>query len=241
MLVWGPTPARAGLRRCEELLQEFSANRYGEGSFLITRGVLHAMLGDADEARASSAQGRAILEDLAPTVFTVMRVASQVGLTEELLGNLEGAEEVMRPALDTLTAMNEKGFLSTLAPQLGRLLAQLGRLDEAEELARVGREAAPVDDWSSQVLWRLALARVLAVRGDLDEAERIARKAAALTEGADYLLQMGEAWADLGYVLKLARKQEEAADTFRRAVALWDAKENRVGVAGARRELAALG
>jgi class 3 adenylate cyclase/tetratricopeptide (TPR) repeat protein len=240
MLVWGPTPAGEGLRRCEEMLGEFEGNRYAEGSFLIAQGVLHAMLGDAEEARTWATHGRAILEDLAPTVFSLMRVASQVGLTEELLGNLEGAEAVMRPAMEMLTAMDEKGFLSTLAPQLGRLLAQLGRLDEAEELAGVGREAAPADDWSSQVLWRLCLARALAGRGDLADAERVAREAVTLTEGADYLAQMGEAWADLGFVLKLVGKREEAASAFRRAIALWDVKENRVGVGRARQELAAL-
>jgi class 3 adenylate cyclase/Flp pilus assembly protein TadD len=240
MLVWGPTPAPEGLRRSEELLREFRANRYGEGSFLITRGVLHAMLGDAEEARTSAAQGRAILEDLAPTVFTVMRVASQVGITEELLGNLEGAEAVMRPALETLTAMDEKGFFSTLAPQLGRVVAQLGRLDEAEELARVGREAAPADDWSSQVLWRLSLARALAGRGDLSGAERVAREAAELTEGADYLMQMGEAWADLGYVLGLARRKDEARDALRKALELFEAKGALVGAANVRRDLVTL-
>jgi class 3 adenylate cyclase/tetratricopeptide (TPR) repeat protein len=240
MLVWGPTPAREGLRRTEELLREFQANRYGEGSFLITRGVLHAMLGDADEAGESAARGRAILEDLAPTVFTTMRVASQVGVTEELFGNLDRAEAVMRPALEKLTAMDEKGFLSTLAPQLGRVVAQQGRLDEAQELARVGREAAPADDFTSQVLWRVALARALAGRGDLAEAERLAREATDLTDGADYLMQMGEAWWDLGHVLRLAGKHEGAADALRRAMALWEAKENLVGVAWVREELAAL-
>jgi class 3 adenylate cyclase/tetratricopeptide (TPR) repeat protein len=241
MLVWGPIPARDGLRRCRELLREFGAYRSGEGSFRTAMGVLHSMLGEVEQARASAARGRAILEDLAPTVFTVMRVGSQVGKTEELLGDLERAEEVMRPAIETLTQMGEKGFLSTLAPQLGRVVAQRGRLDEAEELARVGKEAAPPDDWSSQVLWRLSLARALAGRGELAEAERVAREATDLTEGVDYRYQMGEAWADLGYVLGLAGKKDESAVALRRALELWEAKECLVGVAWVRQELAALG
>jgi tetratricopeptide (TPR) repeat protein len=240
MLVWGPIPAREGLRRTEELLSEFPANRYAEGSFLVTRGALHAMLGEKEEAGESAARGRAILEDLAPTVFITMRVGSQVGLTEELLGDLDRAEAAMRPAMEWLTAMDEKAFLSTLAPQLGRVVAQQGRLDEAEELARVGRESAAADDWSSQVLWRLSLARALAGRGEFAEAERVAREATALTEGVDYLHQMGEAWGDLGYVLGLAGKREEAHHALHRAIELWEAKENLVGVARAREELAVL-
>jgi len=241
MLVWGPTPAREGLRRSEELLREFHANRVGEGSFLITRGVLHAMLGHAEEARTSAERGRAILEDLAPTVFTVMRVASQVGTTEELLGNLDRAEAVMRPALERFTAMDEKGFLSTLAPQLGRVVALLGRLDEAEELARVGRDAAPADDWSSQVLWRLAMALALAGREDLVEAERMAREAVELCEGSDYLPQIGQAWSDLGHVLLLAGKKDQAREAFRQALAMFEAKDLMVGAAQVREDLAGLG
>jgi class 3 adenylate cyclase/tetratricopeptide (TPR) repeat protein len=240
MLVWGPTPAREGLRRAGEMLREFASNRSAEGSLMITSGVLHAMLGEAEEARASAAQGRSILEDLSPTVFTVMRVGGQIGLVEQLLGNLEGAAEVMRPALKFLIEMEDKGFLSTLAPQLGRVVALQGKLDESQDLARMGRENSPPDDWASQVLWRICLALALAGRGEAEQAERLAREAVALCEGVDYLFQMGEAWSDLGHVLRLAGKTNEAA-ALRQALALWEAKENLVGVARVREELAALG
>ena len=75
----------------------------------------------------------------------------------------------------------------------------------------------------------------MARRGDLDEAERLAREGVALTEGVDYLNQMGEAWADLGYVLRLSGRRDEAADALRRALALFEAKGN-VVTAGHTRE-----
>ena len=67
-------------------------------------------------------------------------------------------------------------------------------MDEAARFAELGREASPADDWASQISWRSALTQVLARRGDLGEAERLARECVALTEGVDYLNQMGEAW-----------------------------------------------
>ena len=96
-------------------------------------------------------------------------------LSEEILGDLAAAERIMRPAIDWLAQRQEKAFLSTVAPQLGRVVAKMGRLDEAEELARLGQETAPADDWVSQVLWREALALAKAGRGELKEAERLAR------------------------------------------------------------------
>src|SRR5206468_514411 len=108
--------------------------------------------------------------------------ASRTGLAEEILGDLERAESVMRPAVETLFAMGEKSFVSTLAAQLARVLALRGKLDEAARFAELGREASPADDWASQISWRSALTQVLARRGDLDEAARLARQGVALTE-----------------------------------------------------------
>ncbi len=99
---------------------------------------------------------------------------------------------------------------------------------------------ATPDDWTSQVLWRQALARVLAGQGDLHGAERAAREAVGLCEGADYLFQMGEAWSDLGYVLGLSGKQEEARAAFRQALALFEAKQCVVSANRVREDLAAL-
>jgi len=113
-------------------------------------------------------------------------------------------------------------------------------LDEAARFAELGREASPADDWASQISWRSALTQVLARRGDLGEAERLARECVALTEGVDYLNQMGEAWADLGYVLQLSGRREEAADALRRALGLYEAKGNVVSGGHTRNTLSEL-
>ena len=197
------------------------------------------MLGRAEEARASAARARGIIEDLSPTVFGTMLLGTRVGLSEEILGDLAAAERIMRPAIDWLAQRQEKAFLSTVAPQLGRVVAKMGRLDEAEELARLGQETAPADDWVSQVLWREALALAKAGRGELKEAERLAREAVAMTQGVDYLDSMAWAWDDLALVLTAAGETDEAVAALREALALWERKGNVVSAARTREALSA--
>lgn len=168
-------------------------------------------------------------------------MATRVGLGLAELGDFEGAERTARPVVDFLQSHGEKGFLSLAAPVLGLALAHLGKLDEAEKLARLGEVNAPPDDWSSQVTWREVLSRVLAGRGELREAERVAREAVALCEGIDFPFSVGLAWENLGYVLGLSSKAEEAASALRRALALFEAKGNVMGVARTKEALADLG
>ena len=59
-----------------------------------------------------------------------------------------------------LEAAGSQGYLSTYAPTLGRSLCALGRYDEAEPLAELGRELGDDDDSSTQMLWRQVQALV---------------------------------------------------------------------------------
>jgi tetratricopeptide (TPR) repeat protein len=236
--MWGTTPAEEGIARCDELLAEASGIRMAEGSILTARAVLVAMTGRADEARATGERARAILGELGGVIPT-MCIGSRLGMIEEVLGDYGRAAQIMRGPTDRLERMGEVSFFSTLACQYARMLALLGRLDEAEELAVRGREVSPVDDWASQITWREALALVQSQRGNHEEAERLAREATGLTEGVDYLPQMGDAWYDLGFVLRSAGRNEEAAEALRQSLALREAKGDVVRAARIREELAA--
>jgi class 3 adenylate cyclase/tetratricopeptide (TPR) repeat protein len=239
-LVWGPTTAEEGVPQSEDLLAKASGLRLAEGSLHSARAVLLAMVGRTEEARASAARARSILEDLGG-VLPIMCIGSRTGLMEEILGDHEASLEAMRGPLEILERLGEKSFFSTLAGQNARVLALVGRLDEAEEFVRKSQEASPPDDWASQITWREGLALVQAQRGNLEEAERVARDAIGLTQGVDYLPQIGDAWYDLGFVLRLAGRTEEAAEALRQAMALREAKGDVVRAAQTREELAALG
>jgi class 3 adenylate cyclase/tetratricopeptide (TPR) repeat protein len=238
-LVWGPTPAEEGLRKCDELLAKAAGLRFAEGSILTARAVLSAMLGNSDEASATRDRAVALLEDLGG-VLPAMAVGSRIGLAEEILGDLERAIEIMRPRVDVLFRLGEKSFFSTQAAMLARRLALTERFDEAEDFAQKSREASPADDWTSQVGWREALALVGAGRGDLEEAERWAREAVAMTEGVDYLPQMADTWSELGMVLRLAGRIDEARAALQESLRLREAKGDVVSAARTREALATL-
>ena len=237
--MWGTTPAEEGILQCDELLVEASGLRLAEGSILVSRAVLAAMAGRVDEAHAAAARARPILEDLGG-VLPAGIIGNRLSLMYTILGDEETALETMRDPLDVLERLGEQSFYSTLAATYGWALARTGRLEEAEEFITKGREASPSDDWATQIVWREAMAVLEAQRGNLEEGERLAREAVALTEGVDYLPQMGDAWHDLGFVLRLAGRKEEAADAFRQSLALREAKGDVVRAARTREELASL-
>ena len=115
--------------------------------------------------------------------------------------------------------------LSTYAPKLGHVLCALGRHDEAEPLARRGRELGDPQDAMTQRLWRSVLALVLARRGEHAEAEQLAREAAAIAAGTDSPWWQGDALFDLGEVLEAAGRRDEAAAAFLEALDSYERKE----------------
>jgi Flp pilus assembly protein TadD len=82
---------------------------------------------------------------------------------------------------------------------------------------------------------------VLARRGSIQEAERLAREAVRLVEQTDWLQGHADALMDLAEVLRLAGRSQNAAESLRQALQLYDHKGNLVLAAKARnglRELA---
>src|SRR5262249_285887 len=116
--------------------------------------------------------------------------------------------------------------LSSYAPQLGRSLCQLGRHDEAEPLARLGRELGDEHDVLTQILWREVLALVLAHRGEHARAESFGREAVTIAPSPDTLNTHGAALCDLGEVLVDAGRPEEASEKLRMARSLYAQKKN---------------
>ena len=106
----------------------------------------------------------------------------------------------LRRFCDLLEARGQRGYLSVFAPMLGRSLCELGRYDEAEPLAQLGRELGAVHDTATQALWRQVQARVEARRGRFAEAEQLAREAVAINERTDYLNGQGDALWDLAEI-----------------------------------------
>jgi Tetratricopeptide repeat len=78
----------------------------------------------------------------------------------------------------------------------------------------------------TQMLWRQVRAKVLARHGDLTGAEPLARAAVAIGERIDMISMQGDAYVDLGEVLVLAGKPEEAFAAFGEAIERYERKGN---------------
>ena len=117
-------------------------------------------------------------------------------------------------------------ILSTYAPRLGRSLCALGRDDEAEPLAELGRTLDETGKTSRPDTLAAGQALVHASRGEHAEAEALAREAVAITEPTDALNIQGEALTALAEVLHPPAGPDEAAATLAQALGRYERKHN---------------
>jgi tetratricopeptide (TPR) repeat protein len=124
-----------------------------------------------------------------------------------------------------LEASGRTSELSTALPKLGRFLCNLGRYDEAEQLAQRGRELGDVEDIATQQLWRQTQALVHSARGVHPAAEDLAREAVDFSLRSDSPWHQGDAFYDLGRVLEAAGRIDDATAAYREALDRYELKE----------------
>jgi class 3 adenylate cyclase len=198
-----------------------------------------AMLGRIEE-------GRAVLDELRAEVIErgarVVLPAVEAYATD--LELLAGAPQAAVAAGETSCRLHEelghRSELSTAAAGLARAYCEVDRLDEAERWAGRAAELGSSDDASTQMLWRDAQALVEAKRGQHTAAERLAREAVEIGRRTEALNAQADTFADLGEVLALADRREEAATATEQALARYEAKENLVRAGWMRERLAEL-
>jgi tetratricopeptide (TPR) repeat protein len=191
------------------------------------------MQGRFDEAHRAAEDNLALLTEIGHRLGVASRLF-WIGPMRVLAGELEAAEEEYRESIAMLEAMNDKGFVVSIAVDFAEVLALQGKDEEAERYAEYGRTQAISDDVYPQAGWRAAKARVLMNRGELEEAERLAREAVALIERTDFLNLEADSRMRLAEVLQAGGRGKEAADELRRALGLYERKGNVVTAARAR-------
>jgi len=225
----GPRPADDALRTLDALLPDNPSPR-----LLLVRAWLLSMLARFDEAariaREAGEHWRELTGDDWVDVY-LARIAATAGRHEDAAAHL-------RRFCDLLEARGLRSFLSTYAPLRGRSLCALGRHDEAEPLARTGRELGDEQDATTQALWRQVQALVNARRGQHTQAEQLAREAVAITERTDALNWQGDALCDLADVLHAAGQSDEAAAALAQALERYVQKKNLAMSAQVRERLA---
>ena len=215
-LLYGSRPTPAALQRLDAL-----AEHYPHPMINVFRAILLAMSDQIGDAQA-----------LADTADKHLRELSGLPLgdvflweLDQLAGNHEAAAERLRGHCDFLAENGRTALLSTYAPLRGRALCALGRYDEAEQLARQGRELGDDNDPITQSVWRRVAALVAAHRGEATEAERLAREAVTHTQKTDSPWMQADTLSDLAEVLETANRHDEAAATYRQALELYERKQ----------------
>jgi class 3 adenylate cyclase/tetratricopeptide (TPR) repeat protein len=227
-LAFGPRPADDALQALDAAL---GGTRHPHP--LLARAYLLALLGRFDEAR-DVARGQAErLQELRGEGHEAW-----LAWIARLEGDEERALHYFRITCDSFEEHGQTGALSSFAPELARSLCALGRHDEAEPLAQLGRELANEQDLISQALWRVALAHVHSSRGQHAEAERLAREAVAVMEPTDGLTEQGDVFVDLAEVLEAAGRVEEARIELEQALDRYERKKNLVMAERVREKLA---
>jgi len=228
-LFYGPTPV-------EEVLRWLEAEQPRHALALRQHGVLEAMRGRFDEARALLAAGDVAAEELGQTIW--LAVGGMACWDVEMLaGNLEAAEAGARESCEQLAALGDTGYRATAVALLAEALYALGRLDEAEREAKLAEELAAPDDRLSHGLWRQVRAKLAARAGRHAEAEVFARDAVAIFAATDIVNDQARAATGLAEVLRQAGSEGEATAELERAVEIYESKGNVVAAERARSAL----
>jgi tetratricopeptide (TPR) repeat protein len=232
-LLYGPTPAVAGLAFCDSLLATESTYMGLTAHALQARALLAAMQGEFELSRSAAADALALIDELG-LVLSKGVYAGDVGYASLLAGDLDIAESQLRAGEELFARMGETGTRATVVGLLADVLVRRGRDDEAVQYVEEGRAIAAADDFDAQARWRIVLGRVLARRGELTEAEHNAREAIALLEPTDFIDLHADALNVLGDVLARSRRSEEAIAAIEQAISLYEQKGNIVSAEASR-------
>jgi class 3 adenylate cyclase/tetratricopeptide (TPR) repeat protein len=227
-LIHGPRPADEALRVLDAALPENPDPRS-----LQHRARLLAMLGRFDQAWPLAHEAGARYREL-----TGIDSGQSLGDIASLAGDEEAAVGYLRAFCDWCEEHGQREWLSTYAPMCGRCLCALGRYDEAEPLAELGRKLGHEQDLGTQMLWRRVQALVQASRGEHVQARHLAREAVAISDRTDALNFQGDVLCDLAEVLHSAGRAGEATAALEQGLERYERKRNIARAKRARARLA---
>jgi class 3 adenylate cyclase/tetratricopeptide (TPR) repeat protein len=240
-LVEGTTPVPEAIRRCQEILASADIRPQSAAHTKRKLSMLYSMQGEVDEARRLVDEAVETFEELGLSLPLAAALGFESATAHWIEGDLVAAESDVRRAVDLLTAMSEKGTLSTLAARLADILCRQDRQQgEVEDLLRLSEDLSGADDWLTHLTIKHVRARLLARRGEFAEAVSLAREALALAEETDD--PESQAWerVELAEILVPAGQPAEAEPLLEAAIELFEAKGHTFGAQEAQQTLAEL-
>jgi class 3 adenylate cyclase/tetratricopeptide (TPR) repeat protein len=214
---WGPTPVAEFLGWLDAYEVPATSRRH---RLELHRAGALAMSGATGDALELAERLREELRERGRLTELAM-TAQGTSFVARLAGDPQRAEAYLAEACVFLEERNERSLLSTAAALRAEVLAQLGRLEEAERWADLSGELAAPDDMFTHLPLAAVRARLLSARGDHEAAERAARDAVELAGTTDFVHYQGQAHETLADVLVAAglpadEAYEVAAATYAR-------------------------
>jgi class 3 adenylate cyclase/tetratricopeptide (TPR) repeat protein len=172
------------LMRALELAGESGSVRARVGAtvsyawFLIVKGELEAAETLLEEVRTTSSE-----LGVEPAIVAAL---AKLGWIARRRGDEKRAEKLLREALRITATRGDRGLLPDLQAALAEILADVGKVDEAERLALEAEATAGVDDVACRVAIAQALGAVRAAQAHDREAEELYLGAVALARESDY-------------------------------------------------------
>ena len=240
--VWvGPTPADEGIRRCRAIFDQAQGDRKAMSTALFCQAGLEADLGHFGQATELFQRARALLEEVALPVWLAGGLTQALGWALLFEGKPAVAERELRRGYESLTAIGEVTFLSTVAGILAEAIFAQGRYDEAEGFTRISEESAGAEDIYSQLLWRSVRAKCLARQGNTSDALGLLGECVPLIEATDSLDLRWQALMSRAEVLRLAGRDTDAGTAVQQAIRAAQQKGNLVAARLSREALARAG
>jgi tetratricopeptide (TPR) repeat protein len=229
----GPMPIDLARPRLDELIGSVAPDSAAKGFLLVSSSLPAAMAGEFDEARSRCREGKEILEALGQGVGAAA-LTTWSSAIELLAGDPSAAERELRPALEQLQEIGERGNLASIAAQLAEALHAQGRSEEALTATVTSEEASSPDDVHAQISWRVARAKALAQLGRGREAQENGTVAVELAGTTDSPVFAAEALLALAEAHAAAGETEEGQDAAVHAHQLFEAKGNVIAARRAR-------
>jgi ATP/maltotriose-dependent transcriptional regulator MalT len=239
-LLWGPAPVSEALEYLKHLSAKHRAMLTPENAPFVIAAVLGAYSGRFAEARQALTEARLRALELGDYQRAFAQLAQLLGSTELLAGNPAQAELALREGYDRLTEIGEQNWRATNATLLADALMRQDCDGDASTMLAVADEIAQHDDYDAQVRMRAVRAQILARRGELAQADRLAREAVMMVARTDDIVLHGDALLAFADVLRRSGATEEAEAALRRALELFERKENIVQAEQTRARLAQL-
>ena len=235
-LASGPTPVRAALPACRELLAGADLN--GEAGVLPSFAMLTAMAGDIASARGFIRRSFEIRMELGQEMAIELGPRAVEAQIELMAGDLSGAQASLEEGCRALERVGERAYLTTRRAMLADVLYRRGSYEEAADLAHKAQSGSTSDDLATEWLWRSVEARLAARAGDTARADELIGAALRLLAPVDSITPRATCWLDASEVFSVTGRLGEAAAAIRKGLRLLEQKGDEIRAGQARALLA---